>query len=165
MQGAPYEPPINVFVRGNDLVTLQRIASEIQAKVREIPGAVDVSNSLVSGQPEVVARVNRSLAADMGFSVGSVAMQLRGMVEGVVPTRLRDGDREHDIRVRLAPEYRNNPEAMLRAPLYSPTGAAVRASDIVRFAPAVGPSNIDREQRRKQAKIGIDLASGYALGR
>ena len=86
----------------------------------------------------------------MGFSVSSVAMQLRGMVEGVVPTRLRDGDREHDIRVRLAPEYRNNPEAMLRAPLYSPTGAAVRASDIVRFAPAVGPSNIDREQRRKQ---------------
>ena len=164
MQGAPYEPPINVFIRGNDLVTLQRVASEIQAKVRAIPGAVDVSNSLVSGQPEVVARVNRSLAADMGFSVSSVAMQLRGMVEGVVPTRLRDGDREHDIRVRLAPEYRNNPEAMLRAPLYSTTGAAVRASDIVRFAPAVGPSNIDREQRRKQAKIGIDLASGYALG-
>ena len=32
------------------------------------------------------------------------------------------------------------------------------------FAPAVGPSNIDREQRRKQAKIGIDLAPGYALG-
>jgi hydrophobe/amphiphile efflux-1 (HAE1) family protein len=164
MQGAPYEPPINVFVRGDDLVTLQRIANEIQTKVRQIPGAVDVSNSLVSGQPEVVARVNRSLAADMGFSVGSVAMQLRGMVEGVVPTRLRDGDREHDIRVRLAPEYRNNPEAMLRAPLYSPSGSAVKASDIVRFAPAVGPSNIDREQRRRQAKIGIDLASGYALG-
>jgi hydrophobe/amphiphile efflux-1 (HAE1) family protein len=164
MQGAPYEPPINVFVRGNDLATLQRVAGQIQAQVRQIPGAVDVSNSLVSGQPEVVARVNRSLAADMGFSVGNVAMQLRGMVEGVVPTRLRDGDREHDIRVRLAREYRNDPEAMLRAPLYSPTGAAVRASDIVGFAPAVGPSNIDREQRRRQAKIGIDLASGYALG-
>jgi hydrophobe/amphiphile efflux-1 (HAE1) family protein len=164
MQGAPYEPPINVFIRGNDLQTLQRVASEVQAKVRQIPGAVDVSSSLVSGQPEVLARVNRSLAADLGFSVGSVAAQLRGMVEGIVPTRLREGDREHDIRVRLAPEYRNDPEAILRAPLYSPTGAAVRASDVVVFAPAVGPSNIDREQRRKQAKIGIDLAAGYALG-
>lgn len=164
MQGAPYEPPINVFVRGDDLETLQRLANEIQAKVREIPGAVDVSSNLVSGQPEVVARINRSIAADLGFSVGSIATQLRGMVEGIVPTRLRDGDREHDIRVRLAPQYRNDPAAVLRTPLYSPNGAAVRTSDVVAFAPAVGPSNIDREQRRKQAKIGIDLAPGYALG-
>ena len=164
MQGVPYEPPINVFVRGDDLVTLQRITREIEAKVRQIPGTVDISSNLETGQPEVVARINRSLAADLGFSVGSVAGQLRGMVEGLVPTRLRDGDREHDIRVRLAPEYRNDPDAILRTPLYSPTGAAVRASDIVAFAPAVGPSNIDREQRRRQAKVGIDLAPGYALG-
>jgi HAE1 family hydrophobic/amphiphilic exporter-1 len=164
MQGAPYEPPINVFVRGNDLPTLQRIAGEIEAKVRQIPGAVDISSNLEGGQPEVVARVNRSLAADLGFDVGNIAAQLRGMVEGIVPTRLRDGDREHDIRVRLAPEYRNDPAAVLRTPLYSPTGAAVRTSDVVAFAPEVGPSNIDREQRRRQAKIGIDLAPGYALG-
>ena len=136
----------------------------IEKAVSTIPGAVDISNNLVSGQPEVVARVNRSLAADLGFSVGSVATQLRGMVEGIVPTRLRDGDREHDIRVRLAPEYRNDPAAILRTPLYSPGGAAIRTGDVVAFAPAVGPSNIDREQRRKQAKIGIDLAPGYALG-
>ena len=164
MQGAPYEPPINVFVRGDDLVALQRISDEIERRVRAIPGAVDVSSNLESGQPEVVARINRELAADLGFSVGSIAMQLRGMVEGIVPTKLRDGDREHDIRVCLAPEYRNDSGAVLRTPLYSPRGAAVRTGDIVQFVPAVGPSNIDREQRRRQAKIGIDLAPGYALG-
>ncbi|MBI4888184.1 MAG: efflux RND transporter permease subunit, partial [Acidobacteria bacterium] len=164
MQGAPYEPPISIFVRGDDLAGLQRVSSEIQAGVRRIPGAVDISSNLESGQPEMVARVNRSLAADLGFSVGSVAAQLRGMVEGLVPTHLRDGDREHDIRVRLAPQYRNDPAAVLRTPLYSPAGAAVRAGDLVAFAPEVGPSNIDREQRRRQAKIGVDLAPGYALG-
>jgi hydrophobic/amphiphilic exporter-1 (mainly G- bacteria), HAE1 family len=164
MQGAPYEPPINVFVRGDDLGELQRISNEIQAKVRQVPGAVDISTNLESGQPEVVAQVDRSLAADLGFSVGSIGTQLRGMVEGIVPTKLRDGDREYDIRVRLAPEYRNDPAAILRTPLYSPTGSAVRAGEVARFAPAVGPSNIDREQRRRQAKIGVDIANGYALG-
>jgi outer membrane protein TolC len=164
MQGAPYEPPINVFVRGDDLGELQRISNEIQAKVRQVPGAVDISTNLESGQPEVVAQVDRSLAADLGFSVGSIGTQLRGMVEGIVPTTLRDGDREYDIRVRLAPDYRNDPAAILRTPLYSSTGASVRAGEVARFAPAVGPSNIDREQRRRQAKIGVDIASGYALG-
>ncbi len=164
MQGAPYEPPVNVFVRGDDLEQLQRITDDIEDRVRRIPGAVDVKSNLESGQPEVVARVNRDLAADLGFSVGNVAMQLRGMVEGIVPTKLRDGDREHDIRVRLAPEFRNDTAAILRTPLYSAAGSAVRAGDVVVFAPAVGPSNIDREQRRRQAKIGVDLAEGYALG-
>jgi hydrophobic/amphiphilic exporter-1 (mainly G- bacteria), HAE1 family len=164
MQGVPYQAPINVFVRGDDLEELQRVANDIENRIRQIPGAVDVKSNLESGQPEVVARVNRALAADLGFNVGSVAMQLRGMVEGIVPTKLRDGDREHDIRVRLAPEFRNDAAAILRTPVYSPNGAAVRASDVVSFAPAVGPSNIDREQRRRQAKIGLDLAEGYALG-
>jgi outer membrane protein TolC len=86
------------------------------------------------------------------------------MVEGLVPTRLRDGDREHDIRVRLAPEYRNDTAAILRTPLHSAGGSLVRTGDVVQFAPAVGPSNIDREQRRRQARIGVDLEEGYALG-
>ena len=103
-------------------------------------------------------------AVHVGFSVGGIASQLRGMVEGIVPTKLRDGDREHDIRVRLAPEFRNDPAAILRTPLYSPTGAAVRAGEVAEFTPAVGPSNIDREQRRRQAKVGVDLAAGFALG-
>src|SRR5690606_23615681 len=104
-------------------------------------GAVDVDSSLEGGKPEVVARVNRGLAADLGFSVGGVASQIRGMVEGIVPTTLRDGDREHDVRVRPAPDVRNDPAALARTPLYSPAGAAVRTGEVVEFAPGIGPSN------------------------
>jgi HAE1 family hydrophobic/amphiphilic exporter-1 len=158
MQGAPSEAPLNVFVRGDDMAALQRLNEEIVAKVRAVPGAVDVDSSLESGQPEMVANVNRELAADLGFDVGSVALQLRGMVEGIVPTRLRENEKEYDIRVRLAPEFRNDFAAIARTPLYAPTGAVVRARDIVRFEPEVGPTSIDREARRRQAKIGIELA-------
>ena len=119
-----------------------------RAQVKAVPGAVDVDSTLETGQPEMVAHVNRELAADLGFDVGSVAMQLRGMVEGIVPTRLREDDKEYDIRVRLAPEFRNDFEAIARTPLYSPTGAVVRTRDIVRMQPEVGPAAIEREQRR-----------------
>lgn len=157
MQGVPYEPPINVFVRGNDMRELKRISDELVARISTIPGAVDVSSTLVSGQPEMVARVDRGRAADLGFSVGSVAMQMRSMVEGVVPSKLRDGDHQFDIRVRLAPAWRNDFEALGVAPIHSPTGAVVRTADLVRMEPGVGPSGIDREQRVRQARIGVDL--------
>ena len=162
-QGVPNEAPIQVYVRGDDLKELQRVSGEIMHAARRIPGAVDISTTLVGGQPEMVARVNRPFAADMGFSVGTVAMQLRGMVEGIVPTRLRDGSKEYDIRLRLAPEFRNDFARIARAPLYSPTGALVRTGDIVTLEPGVGPARIQREQRRRQARIGIDL-QGRSLG-
>jgi hydrophobe/amphiphile efflux-1 (HAE1) family protein len=163
MQGAPSEAPLNVYLRGDDMDALQRLNDQVVARVRAIPGAVDVDSSLESGQPEMVAHVNRALAADLGFDVGTVAMQLRSMVEGVVPTRLREGDKEYDIRVRLAPEFRNDFQTLARTPLYSPTGALVRTADIVQMEPGVGPTNIQREARRRQAKIGIEL-EGRALG-
>ena len=120
-----------MFLRGDDIVELQRLSDEVVARIRQVPGAVDVDSTLEGGQPEMVARVNREMAADLGFDVSSVALQLRSMIEGVVPTRLREGDKEYDIRVRLAPEFRNDFEAIARAPLYAPRGSLVRTSDIV----------------------------------
>jgi hydrophobic/amphiphilic exporter-1 (mainly G- bacteria), HAE1 family len=163
MQGAPSEAPLNVYLRGDDMEALQRLNDEVVTRIRGVRGAVDVDSSLESGQPEMVAKVNRALAADLGFDVGSVAGQLRGMVEGLVPTRLREGDKEYDIRVRLAPEFRDDFQTIARTPLYSPTGAVVRTADIVTMEPGVGPTNIQREARRRQAKIGIELQD-RALG-
>ena len=158
MQGSPTQAPLSVYLRGDDMAELQRLNEEVVARVKAVPGAVDVDSTLETGQPEMAASVNRELAADLGFDVGSVAMQLRGMVEGIVPTRLREDDKEYDIRVRLAPEFRNDFESISRTPLYSPTGAVVRARDIVKMNPEVGPAAIEREQRRRQAKINIELS-------
>jgi outer membrane protein TolC len=163
MQGAPTQAPISIFVRGDDINELQRLSDRIVTTIRQVPGTVDVDSTLEGGNPEMVARVNREMAADLGFDVGSVATQLRGMVEGVVPTRLRDGNKEYDIRVRLAPEFRNDFQSIARAPIYSPRGTLVRSGDIARMEPGVGPTSINREQRRRQAMIGVELA-GRPLG-
>ncbi|HET9706618.1 MAG TPA: efflux RND transporter permease subunit, partial [Vicinamibacterales bacterium] len=163
MQGAPTQAPLSVYLRGDDMTALVRLNEEVVQKVKAVPGAVDVDSTLETGQPEMSAVVNRELATDLGFDVGSVAMQLRGMVEGIVPTRLREADKEYDIRVRLAPEFRNDFSTIGGTPLYSPTGAMVRARDIVRFEPEVGPAAIEREQRRRQAKINVEL-SDRSLG-
>ena len=163
MEGAPYEPPINLYVRGNDMTELKRLSDELVTRIRAIPGAVDVGTTLVSGQPELVAHVDRARAADLGFSVGSVATQVRSMVEGLVPSKLREEDHEFDIRVRLAPEFRNDFMALAAAPIHAQGGAVIRTGDLVRMEPGVGPSSIDREQRVRQAKIGVDL-QGRALG-
>jgi HAE1 family hydrophobic/amphiphilic exporter-1 len=42
MQGAPNQPPIEIFVRGDNLQELQRISDELTTKLKQIPGAVDI---------------------------------------------------------------------------------------------------------------------------
>ncbi|HYE85411.1 MAG TPA: efflux RND transporter permease subunit [Vicinamibacterales bacterium] len=158
MQGAPTQAPLSVYLRGDDMTELQRLNEDALARIKAVPGAVDVDSTLESGQPEMLAQINRELAADLGYDVGGIAMQLRGMVEGVVPTRLREDEKEYDIRVRLAPEFREEFDTIGRTPLYSASGAVVRVRDIVTLEPQVGPAAIEREQRRRQAKINIELA-------
>ena len=85
-------------------------------------------------------------------------MQLRGMVEGIVPTRLRDGDKEYDIRVRLAPEFRNDFAVdRAHAALLADRRRGPHRATSCTMEPEVGPTNIEREQRRRQAKIDIEL--------
>jgi HAE1 family hydrophobic/amphiphilic exporter-1 len=163
IQGAPNEAPIQIYVRGDNLEDLQRVSDEIVRRTKAMRGAVDVNSTLVGGQPEMVARVDRGRAADMGFSVGAVAVQLRGMVEGIVPSRYRDAGKQYDIRLRLAPEFRNDVGAIARAPIYSPRGSGIRVGDIVRMEPGIGPARIQREQRRRQARIDVGLEN-RALG-
>ena len=154
MQGAPSEAPVNIYVRGDDMVALH--AAERRDRRQGPAGAAAPPTSTArsrAASPRWSRSVNRSLAADLGFEVATVASQLRGMVEGVVPTKLRDGEEEYDIRVRLAPEFRNDFAAIARTPLYSPRGAAVRTGDIVRMEPGRRP---DQHRARAAAAPGQD---------
>src|SRR5262249_41205841 len=58
---------------GPDLDRLIEYTGAITKKLKAIPGAVDVDTTLVTGNPEVVATVNRRKAADLGVNVLDVA--------------------------------------------------------------------------------------------
>ena len=76
------------IVRGDDMAELQRLSDEVVAEGHGRCPAPSTSTARSrAASRRWSARVNRELAADLGFDVGSVAMQLRGMVEGIVPTQ------------------------------------------------------------------------------
>ena len=119
-------PPINVFVRGDDMEELQRAQRRAgRAQVRQIPGRRGRQQHARerpardggAGQPRAAPPTWASASAP---SPCSCAAWSRASCR----RKLRDGDSEYDIRVRLAPEFRNDFAAIARTPLYSPTGAA-----------------------------------------
>jgi HAE1 family hydrophobic/amphiphilic exporter-1 len=95
--------PIQISVRGPDLVELDRISIRVADLVRSVPGAADVDRSLDRDKPEVRIQIDRKMASELGINLDSVATTLRALLNGEVATQFEDPDGDaYDVRVRLA---------------------------------------------------------------
>jgi HAE1 family hydrophobic/amphiphilic exporter-1 len=99
--------PIELSVRGNDREELAVITKKVQQIARNIPGTIDVDNSMEEGQPEIQIEIDRKKADDLGLSLSMIPLTLRTFVEGDVVTRFKEGDEEYDVRVQLDEKYRS----------------------------------------------------------
>lgn len=177
MEGAE-QMPITLFVRGDDYEKLKEYARMVLDVVATTPGVVDADMSYRDGKIESSIRVDRSRAADLGVSVGTIAQTARIAVEGAVVAKFRDGDRDIDVRVQLDPEQRTSAESLgeLSVPAQSrrmgglPNMAAmfagpqlVKVKDVADIVSTSGPVTIERENRQRQIIVEANL-SGVTLG-
>jgi HAE1 family hydrophobic/amphiphilic exporter-1 len=152
------------YVQGPELSRLNEYATKIQAKLREIPGLVDLDSSYEAGKPEIRVRVNRDKASDLNVNVSSVATALRTLVGGdQQATSFRDGDDRYDVQLRVDEEFRNSPAALDRLFVPSATLGNVPISSVARLDPAEGPVRIERYNRQRQIMLSANLAAGQSL--
>jgi HAE1 family hydrophobic/amphiphilic exporter-1 len=153
-------------VQGPDLAELERLSRLINARLREIPGLVDLDSTLKPDKPTVAIEVRRDAAADLGLNVSALAGPLRTLVAGQTVGNWRAPDGEnYDINVRLAPEARRAPDQLARLPLLVAPAAdgsprVVRLSQVADIVPSTGPNQINR--RALEREINFDA---NALGR
>lgn len=154
------ESPIMLQIRGEDYGTLLPLSEEIRKIVESTPGATDVASSYVPGKPEYQIVLDRDRAADLGLSLAQLGLGLRNAVEGDTTNKMRVGDKEYDIRVRLADADRDS-NALLRSYSFpSRMGRNVELSEVADIVPASGPAVIERLGRQRQITI-----SAATLGR
>src|SRR5262249_33866952 len=89
-----FKAPVEVQIRGHDLVTLKRLSREAETLLaNNVAGLVDVRSSLQSGHPEIEAVYNRDRLAEYNLSLRNVADLVRNKVQGRVATEFRQEDR------------------------------------------------------------------------
>jgi HAE1 family hydrophobic/amphiphilic exporter-1 len=107
--------------------------------------------------------VNREKAGRLGISTAQIATTLRSLVDGNVATKLRQGDKEIDIRVIMPPEQKNSFQELSSLDVLSPAGVTIPLSSIADFYEGTGPTQIDRQNRERSAVITANVV-GRALG-
>ncbi|WP_310463021.1 efflux RND transporter permease subunit [Sphaerotilus sp.] len=116
--------PLQLSLQGSDLAELQRQSMVIAERLRAIPGLVDLDTSAKPNQPTVAIDVRRDVAADLGLSVGSITSSLRTLVAGQTVGNWRASDDLNiDVKVRLAPEARDDTRDLQALPLLAGSNA------------------------------------------
>ncbi|MDZ4694854.1 MAG: efflux RND transporter permease subunit [Deltaproteobacteria bacterium] len=158
--GAFSTATVQYTLTGPDLDRLTEYADAITKKMKAIPGAVDIDTSLITGNPEIVAVVNRRKAADLGVSVLDVVSAAQVMVGGVKISRFEEQGREYDIFLRAEERFRTSPEALGLLSVSSAKLGSVPLLDVVDLQPALGPSKISRLARQRQVTFFANTAPG-----
>ena len=112
-EGPPVGAPIAVEVQGEDFHEVGAVAARVRRDLEQIDGTTNLSDNYRVGRPEMRLRVNRAAAERVGASTQDVAMAVRTAITGTKASTLRQGEDEHDIVVMLAPQYKDDLQAVM----------------------------------------------------
>ena len=66
-QGSRGDPrPVQIGLRGSDLVRLTKYANDLAEKIRQVPGSADVEVIGIDPEPEIMIRLDQSKASQLG---------------------------------------------------------------------------------------------------
>jgi len=156
VSGVKGENSIKLF--GNDLQALTDTANRIKAVLATVPGITDLAVFTSLGQPTVQIEIDRARAARYGLAPGDINATIRTAIGGESAGDLYEpgSDRHFPIVVRLAPQFRQNPEAIqnLRIGAQGPSGVTqIPLNEVADVKLVSGPSYIYREGQERYLPI------------
>ncbi|HYA41963.1 MAG TPA: efflux RND transporter permease subunit, partial [Syntrophobacteraceae bacterium] len=161
----------SVKIIGPDLAVLEKIALRVQREMAGVRGVEDLGIFRVLGQPNLNIRVDRAKAARYGLNAGDLNTVVQAALAGTTPTTVLEADRQFNLTVRLAPEYRSGIDAVrnIKVGYQTPGGANayIPLSELADISLDTGASYIYHERNQRFIPIkfsvrGRDLGSTVA---
>jgi cobalt-zinc-cadmium resistance protein CzcA len=161
----------SVKIIGRDLAKLEQISDQVMKEMHKVEGVTDLGVFPVLGQPNLNIKVNREKAARYGLNAGDVNNVVQAALGGTVATTQLEADRQFNITVRLAPDYRDNIDVVrkIKVGYQTPNGvnAYIPLSDLADISLDTGASYIYHERNERFMPIkfsvrGRDLGSTVA---
>ncbi|NVO17381.1 MAG: efflux RND transporter permease subunit [Rhodoplanes sp.] len=171
VSGVKGENSIKLY--GNDLEAITASAERIKAVLASVRGVADLAIFTSLGQPTIQIDIDRERAARYGLAPGDINAAVHAAIGGQAAGDLYEpgSDRHFAIVVRLAPEYRQTPEAIktLSIGVTSASGGTsqIPLGEVATVSLVTGPAFIYREGQERYIPIkfsvrGRDLGSTIA---
>ncbi|HEV7280530.1 MAG TPA: efflux RND transporter permease subunit [Pirellulaceae bacterium] len=162
MSGVRAELAVKVF--GQDLAELRSAAYDVQTRMAEVEGLVDLQIEPQVEISQLRLRVDHEEAARYGLAPGDVAALLETAYKGRSVSQILDEDRYFDLVVWYDQESRDDPDRIGQTILDTPSGRKVALSQVADVLDTTGPNTLNRENVQRRIVVfanveGRDLAS------
>ena len=135
--------PVGIKVFGKDLAGLERVAKEVEAAVRTVPGTASAYAERLGGGYFLEIEPDRMALARYGLSVGELQEAIAVALGGETVTYTVEGLERYSVAVRYPRDFRSDPVAIatqvlvpvMRSETGAPTGPL---SGAMNAAPAAG---------------------------
>ncbi|MGA8421328.1 MAG: CusA/CzcA family heavy metal efflux RND transporter, partial [Pseudolabrys sp.] len=171
VSGVKGENSVKIF--GRDLGELERLSKAVKEELAKVPGVTDPGAFNLLGQPNLVIQVDRAKAARYGITVADMNTVVQAAIGGQEVTRVYEGEMNFALTVRLAPQYRDNIDAIRSVPVALPNSdpksptAYIALGDVAEVRLETGAAYIYRQNTERFVPIkysvrGRDLGSTVA---
>jgi cobalt-zinc-cadmium resistance protein CzcA len=171
VSGVKGENSVKIF--GRDLAELERLSKAVKEELAKVPGVTDPGAFNLLGQPNLVIQVDRAKAARYGITVADMNTVVQAAIGGQEVTRIYEGEMNFALTVRLAPQYRDNVDAIRSVPVALPNSdpksptAYIALGDVAEVRLETGAAYIYRQNTERFVPIkysvrGRDLGSTVA---
>ncbi|HEU5352172.1 MAG TPA: CusA/CzcA family heavy metal efflux RND transporter [Terracidiphilus sp.] len=137
--------PVGIKIQGPDLGRIQEIGSEMQAILSAMPETTSVFAERVSQGFYLNIEVNRAEAARYGLTVADVQRVITSEVGGADIAQNVEGRERFPIAVRFQRDFRDDPSAIARALIPTPSGEQIPIGEVARIFFSRGPAMIRDE--------------------
>lgn len=156
--------PMGIKVFGPDLETIEAFSLKLENLLKEVPSvkkqAVFADRSL--GKPYLELDLDRVSLGRYGLNIADVQEFIEVAVGGMSLSTTVEGRERYAIRARYAREYRDDPDALKRILVSTPTGAQIPLGQLAEITYRPGPMMIRGENTFLVGYVMFDKEPGYA---
>ncbi|HEY7242215.1 MAG TPA: efflux RND transporter permease subunit [Burkholderiales bacterium] len=149
--------PLGIKVSGNDLGDIERMATEIERVVKEVPGVSSVLAERVRGGRYIDVTIDRAAAARYGMSIADVQSVVSAAIGGETVGETIEGRQRFPINVRYPRELRDSVEKLRVLPIVTERGAQIPLSSVASIGISEGPPLVRSENARLAGWIYVDI--------
>ena len=150
--------PIGIKVFGKDLGEMEKLAKQIEAVVKTVPGTTSAFAERITGGYYLNIEPDREQLARYGLAVGDLQEVIGTALGGEMVTTTVEGRERFGVQVRYPRELRANPQQIAREVLV-PTmdGAMIPLGQLAKVEVARGTPGIRTENALLSAYIFVDI--------
>jgi copper/silver efflux system protein len=148
---------VGVKIFGSDLNELEQRSREVAAALKTVAGAADVYPEQITGAPYVDIRIDRQAAARYGIDVQAIQNVIEtGIGENNLTVTI-EGRERFPVRVRYAPQFRTNPQALGDLLVPAPNGAQIPLAQVASIKTVSGPTMISSENGLLRGTVTLNV--------